>query len=459
MPDTIAAVATGGVVSAVGIIRISGPEALSAADRIFRPKSGIKMSEAEDRKLVYGSLLGADGAVLDLCLCTVSRAPNSYTGEDTVEFHCHGSPVVLAEGMRALFSIGVRQALAGEFTKRAFLNGRMDLSQAEAVIDLIEAETAAAAKNAAGQLLGAIGKTIDGVYEALVDLSAHFFAVIDYPDEDIEDFELKDYDAALQDAETTLSGLLSTLDRGRVMKDGVATAIIGRPNVGKSSLLNALVGFERAIVTPVAGTTRDTIEEKLRVGGVLLRLVDTAGIRGTADHIERLGVERALKAASSARLVVAVFDGSAPLGEDDEKVLELAATAEHRIAVINKCDLLRKIDAGAVEARLGRTVYISARTGAGLDAFAGEVDRLFGATPPDGDIPAGGFLTNLRQADAIGRALESIRASRDAFAAGATADAVLTDIETALQALGEVTGKTIREDIVGRIFERFCVGK
>lgn len=459
MPDTIAAVATGGVVSAVGIIRISGPEALSAADRIFRPKSGIKISEAEDRKLVYGSLLGVDGAVLDLCLCTVSRAPNSYTGEDTVEFHCHGSPVVLSEGMRALFSVGVRQALAGEFTKRAFLNGRMDLSQAEAVIDLIEAETAAAAKNAAGQLMGTIGKTIDGVYEALVDLSAHFFAVIDYPDEDIEDFEIRDYDAVLKDAETTLSGLLSTLDRGRVMKDGVATAIIGRPNVGKSSLLNALVGFERAIVTPVAGTTRDTIEEKLRVGSVLLRLVDTAGIRASADHIERLGVERALKAASSARLVVAVFDGSAPLGEDDEKVLELAASAEYRIAVINKCDLSRKIDVAAVEARLGKVVYVSARTGAGLDDFAGEVDRLFGALSPDGSVPAGGILTNLRQADAIGRALESIRASRDALGAGATADAVLTDIETALKALGEVTGKTIREDIVGRIFERFCVGK
>ncbi|SHI06681.1 tRNA modification GTPase [Sporobacter termitidis DSM 10068] len=456
MPDTIAAIATGGAVCAVGIIRLSGPEAIAAVDRIFLAKSGIKMCDTEDRKLVYGALMGGNGAVLDLCLCTVSRGPHSYTGEDTAELHCHGSPVVLAEGMRALFGAGVRQAAAGEFTKRAFLNGRMDLSQAEAVADLIEAETAPAAQNAAGQLQGAVGGRIDAVYNALVDLSAHFFAVIDYPDEDIDDFELNNYASVLSGAETTLRNLLETVERGRVMKDGVKTAIIGRPNVGKSSLLNALVGYERAIVTPVAGTTRDTIEEKLRVGGVLLRLTDTAGIRETSDEVERLGVERARGAASGAALVVAVFDGSAPLGDDDRIVMDIAAASEKKLAVVNKSDLGTAADIGELERRLGTALIVSARTGDGVEAFARAAEKLLGGGGP---VPAGEILTNQRQAEAIGQALESVGQALKALNAGVTPDAVLTEIETALAALGEVTGKTIREDIVGRIFERFCVGK
>jgi tRNA modification GTPase len=456
MSDTIAAIATGGAVSAVGIIRVSGPGAVAPAESIFRPKSGIKMSEAEDRKLVYGELLGGEGQVIDLCLCTVSRAPGSYTGEDTAEFHCHGSPVVLSEGLRALFKAGARQALAGEFTKRAFLNGRMDLSQAEAVIDLIEAETVSAAKNAAGQLKGAVRRKIDGVYDALVDLSAHFFAVIDYPDEDIEAFELKNYEKVLSGAESSLRALLSTYDRGSVLKNGVRTAIIGRPNVGKSSLLNALVGFERAIVTPVAGTTRDTIEEKLRVGNVLLRLVDTAGLREAADDIERLGVERARRAAEDAALVIAVFDGSRPLSDDDRAVLDIAAGARQKIAAVNKCDLGSGAELGALRDKLGEPVFVSAHTGEGVDALAAEIERRFSGGLP---VPDGELLTNGRQADALWRALASIRLSRDALTSGVTPDAVLTEIETALGALGEVTGKTAREDIVGRIFERFCVGK
>jgi tRNA modification GTPase len=456
MTDTIAAIATGGGVSAVGILRLSGPEAISAADRIFRPKSGIKMSDAEDRKLVYGALLSADGDVLDLCLCTVSRGPNSYTGEDTAEFHCHGSPVVLSEGLRALFKQGLRQALAGEFTKRAFLNGRLDLSRAEAVIDLIEAETAPAARNAAGQLSGAVCSRIDGVYSALIDLSAHFFAVIDYPDEDIEAFELKNYEAVLSDSVIVLQKLLETVDRGSIMKNGVPTAIIGRPNVGKSSLLNALVGFERAIVTPVAGTTRDTIEEKLHIGNILLRLVDTAGIRDAGDEVERLGVERSLKAVEEADLVIAVFDGSRSLDEDDLAVLALAKRAKRRIAVINKCDLDMKIDAYTVKAGLGDAIFLSAQTGDGLGELDRKVESLFGGRVP---VPAGEIITNPRQAEAIRRAVDCLCAAREALQESITPDAVLTDIETALLALGEVTGRTIREDIVGRIFERFCVGK
>ena len=456
MTDTIAAIATGEAVSAIGVIRISGRNAIEAADRIFRSKSGIKMCETIDRKLIYGELLNSDGAVIDICLCTVSRAPNSYSGEDTAEFHCHGAPIVLSEGLRALYKTGVRPAAAGEFTKRAFLNGLLDLSQAEAVIDLIEAETEIAARNAAGQLCGMLGSKIWGIYDALLHLSAHFFAVIDYPDEDIDAFELKDYSAVLSDAEASLEGLLSSFSRGAIIKNGVLTAIIGKPNVGKSSLLNALLGYERAIVTPVAGTTRDTIEEKIKLGNVLLRLTDTAGIREADDIVERLGIERARGAAESSRLVLAVFDAGQALGDDDRAVLQVAAAAPHHIAVINKSDLKPQIDMDEIKRHLGTAYCVSALTGDGIDALAEAVNVMFSDKTEE---PTGGILTNARQAAAVERALDSIRQALTAMGTGTTPDAVLTEIETAMSALGEITGRTIREDITTRIFERFCVGK
>jgi tRNA modification GTPase len=456
MTDTIAAIATGGSVSAIGVIRISGRNAISAADSIFRSKSGIKMCETIDRKLIYGELLNSDGAVIDVCLCTVSRAPNSYSGEDTAEFHCHGSPVVLTEGLRALYKAGVRPARAGEFTKRAFLNGLLDLSQAEAVIDLIESETEAAALNAAGQLCGMLGNKIESIYDQLLHISAHFFAVIDYPDEDIDAFKLSDYTAVLSDAEAALNRLLASFARGAVMKNGVLTAIIGKPNVGKSSLLNALLGYERAIVTPVAGTTRDTIEEKIKLGNVLLRLTDTAGIREADDIVERLGIDRARGAAESARLVLAVFDASQPLDDDDRAVLAVASRAGHHLAVINKSDLKACIDIAEVQKSLGTAHYVSALTGEGIDALAEAVGAMFADNT---EAPIGEILTNARQADAVRQALESIRQAQAALKTGTTPDAVLTEIETAMSALGEITGRTIREDIAARIFERFCVGK
>ena len=454
MTDTIAAIATGGGVSAVGILRMSGDAAISAADSIFCSKSGIKMKDAPDRKLVFGELV-SENRVLDVCLCTISRGPASYTGEDTAEFHCHGSPVVLAGALQALFRSGVRQAEAGEFTKRAFLNGRMDLAQAEAVIDLIEAETTAAALNAAGQLGGAVSRKIDEVYTALQDISAHFFAVIDYPDEDIEAFELAQYDAVLAGAGGKLNALLASFDRGQVLRDGAPAAIIGRPNVGKSSLLNALVGFDRAIVTDIAGTTRDTVEEKLLLGGVLLRLTDTAGIRETADTVERLGVERARRAAEASRLVLAVFNGSEALTADDRDVIASARTVSSAIAVVNKSDLPPRLDDHELKDAFRYILHVSAKTGQGLDTLADTVTGLFG----NADAPVGEILTNVRQADAVRRAAESLQSARSAMTSGITPDAVLTEVESAMSALGEITGKTIREDITARIFERFCVGK
>jgi tRNA modification GTPase len=447
--DTIAAVSTGNVVSGIGIIRISGSRTLEVLDRVFTPMRGEPMSRREDRKLILGRFFDSDGQALDICLATVSHEPNSYTGEDTAELQCHGSPTVLAQGLRAIFAAGARQAKAGEFTRRAFLNGRMDLTQAEAVIDLIDAETAQAAKNAASQLDGAITRKTDAIYSELTAICSHYHAVLDYPDEDIEDFELRAYESTLRGSIKSLERLLATFQRGSVMKNGVRTAIIGRTNVGKSSLLNALLGYDRAIVTAVAGTTRDTIEEKAVVGGILLRLMDTAGQRATADPVEKLGVERARSAASAAELVIAVFDASEPLTPEDKAVLEEAKAAPKRLFVCNKSDL-------APAFSLESALRVSALTGDGIGDMEKAVADLF---PPGETVPAGEVLTSPRQADAVSRALDYIQAALEAMENGIPPDAALTEVEGALSALGELSGRTVREDITNGIFARFCVGK
>ena len=260
--DTIAAISTGNQITAIGILRLSGPETFAAADAVFRPADGKPLSAHPRRMMVYGDLLDREGQVIDRALAVTFAAGASYTGEDSAEFHCHGSPVVLDEGLRALFAAGARQAKGGEFTQRAFLNGRMDLTQAEAVIDLIEAETAQAARNAVEQLGGALRRRIDAVYESLLEVASRFYAVVDYPDEDIEDLDRESLRQTLSQGEAALRELMATFGRGQILRQGVPTAILGRPNVGKSSLLNALLGFDRAIVTDVAGTTRDTVEER-----------------------------------------------------------------------------------------------------------------------------------------------------------------------------------------------------
>lgn len=453
MPDTIAAIATGEVVSAIGIVRVSGPGAVAAAEAVFRPADGRPMSEHRDRQLVYGRLVDAAGRVLDICLCTISRAPHSYTGEDTVELQCHGSPAMLAAGLEALLAAGARQALPGEFTKRAFLNGQLDLTQAEAVIDLIDAETAEAAVNAAGQLGGALLRRIDPVYNDLRDLCSHFHAVLDYPDEDIEDFGRDELAQTLRRAAEAVSALLSTYERGKILRQGVRTVLLGRPNAGKSSLFNALAGFDRVIVTEIAGTTRDTVEEPVKVGGVLLRLTDTAGIREAGDRIEAMGVERSERAAREAQLAIFVCDGSRPLDAEDERAMQAALDAPEHIAVVNKSDLPLCISPEALP--FDTVLTLSAATGEGLDALTREIARRFAAdTRCDGSL-----LTNPRQFGALSRAQDALARAEQALLAGVTPDAVLTDVELAMQALGEITGRTVREDITNRIFERFCVGK
>lgn len=452
MADTIAAIATGTQVSAIGIIRLSGDETFRVIDRLFFPYSGKKMSESADRRLIFGELRDRGGELLDVCLCTISRAPHSYTGENTAELQCHGSPTVLRAALDELFALGARQAAPGEFTKRAFLNGRMELCAAEAVADIIDAETVECAKNAAGQLSGAISRKVDGIYSALTDISSHYHAVLDYPDEDIEDFQLESYEGSLTSALTELERLLQSHERGKLMTGGIPAAIAGRPNAGKSSLLNALLGYDRAIVTAIPGTTRDTIEEKLRIGRLTLRLIDTAGIRDTDDEVERLGVERSRVAMSKAELVIAVVDGSGEITDEDREVIAQAEAAPKGIVVLSKRDIAEP-DAEITTAL--PVVSLSSVTGDGMD----ELERVIAEQFPLPEVPAGEILTNVRQADAVKRAIEYMRSALDAMRAGMTPDIVLTETEGAMSALGELSGRTVREDVTNRIFQRFCVGK
>ena len=466
--DTIAAIAAGGgAPSAIGVLRISGPDCFAVCGRVFR--SARPFGELEARRMVLGEMLDREGRVLDRGLAVRFPGPHSYTGEDAAEFHCHGSPVVLREVLAALLAAGARQAGPGEFTKRAFLNGRLDLTQAEAVIDLIDAETAAAARNAAAQLDGGLRRRLEPVQEALLEITSRFYAVVDYPDEDIRDVQPREIAAALREAEERLTALLDTCRRGQVLKRGVRTAIVGLPNAGKSSLLNALAGYDRAIVTDVPGTTRDTVEESVLCGGVLLRLVDTAGLRETEDQVEKLGVERSRRAMEEAELILLVKDGAAEVCPENRAYWEaqalllrqVAETGKPWLCIESKCDLTgpRAFSLGLIQKDANNPaacLCVSSVTGQGLDKLEEAVSALFPAGDPG---EAGSLLTDRRQEDAARRAREALRRAREALEEGLTPDAVLSDAEEALNALGELTGRTAKEEIVERIFSRFCVGK
>lgn len=455
MSKVIAAISTPVSPAGLGVIRVSGDGAIALAEQVFRPLSeSRRLTSLEGYRAAYGHVFDADGEI-DECVATVFRAPHSYTGEDVVELSCHGGVYLLQRTLRALLTAGAVAAGAGEFTRRAFLNGKIDLTRAEAVMDLIAAEGRLAAKTALATREGAVFRALTPVKEVLIDLQAQIAAFVDYPDDDIPELAPEALETALVDAENVLSRLLDTYDAGHILRNGVDTVIVGSPNVGKSTLMNCLAGCDRSIVTAVAGTTRDVVEDSVRVGELTLRLSDTAGIRETDDVVEAIGVERSRKRLETAALVLAVFDNSRPLSEDDRSLID-TLPRETTIAIINKQDTVKKIDEKYIVDKFQHIVYMEATNGVGKEALEAAITEVTGLYRLDEAEP---LLATERQRDCVRRAQAALLEALEAVHAGLSQDAVAVSVDGALSALLELTGERATEAVVDGIFARFCVGK
>ena len=455
MSHVIAAIATPVGAAGLGVVRLSGDDAIAVASKLFRPaREEWALSSLEGYTAAYGHVYDAEGDVDD-CVALVFRAPHSYTGENVVELSCHGGRYILQRVLRACFAAGAKPAAAGEFTRRAFLNGKMDLTGAESVMDLIGAEGKLAARTALAAREGGIFRRLASVKDSLLGVAAQFAAYVDYPDEDIPDLA----PTALQDtvctAIDTMEKLLATYDAGRILREGVDTAIVGRPNVGKSTLMNLLAGCERSIVTDVAGTTRDVVEETVRLGEITLRLADTAGLRDTTDVVENVGVSRARARMEQAALVLAVFDGSEPL-DDADKALAAQLEGRAAVAIVNKADKPPVIDKAWLDAHFAYVVVLSAKEEQGLDALTAAVAAVTGVERLDAAQPV---LSTERQRQCAADCLACLMEARDALALGFTPDAVSVSIDGAINALLELTGERATEAVVEQVFARFCVGK
>ncbi len=452
---TIAAISTGAAPGGIGIVRLSGPEARQIADRIFRGKGGKTVTGMKGYTAALGGAYSAAGEKLDDVVALVFASPKSYTGEDVIELSCHGGLYLTRRILREVLDAGAVPAGPGEFTRRAFLNGKLDLAQAEAVMELIGAggEQAARAGVAAGG--GALSRRVAAIRGNLADLAAHLAAWADFPEEDVPAIEDGELMSGLAQAEESLSALLDTFDRGRVYREGVETAIAGKPNAGKSTLMNLLSGRRKSIVTEYAGTTRDVVEETVLLGGVPLRLADTAGLRDTEDPVEAIGVEAAKERVASAQLVLAVFDASQPLTEE-ELAWAGGLDPDRTIAIINKTDLPQALEGKQIEALFPHVVWLTAVSGQGLEALEQKVTELLGT---QAFRPLDGALFTERQRDEVKRALEAVREGKAALENGMTLDAVTVCIEGALSALYELTGERASDEIVDQVFEQFCVGK
>ncbi|MEI6577862.1 MAG: tRNA uridine-5-carboxymethylaminomethyl(34) synthesis GTPase MnmE [Eubacteriales bacterium] len=452
--STIAAISTPQAAGGIGIVRISGADAIKVTENVFKASNGRLLSQSEGYRAYYGKVWDNSVAV-DEAVCLVFRAPHSFTGEDTAEISCHGGLYIMQRVLQAVLRAGANPAEPGEFTKRAFLNGKIELSDAEAVMSLICAQGEQAAQAALTALEGALSKKIHKCAEKLIYCAAQIAAWVDYPDEDIEEISLKNLIELFVITKMTLEELLSRFNTGRAVSEGVETVIVGRPNVGKSTLMNLLTGFERSIVTEYAGTTRDVVEETVRLGDLILHLADTAGLRNTDNPVESIGVERALKKLRRADLVLAVFDGSDRLTHEDKNLLENCKD-KLTIAVINKTDLPRALDLEYINSIAADTVEISAASGEGLDSLSIAVARLLGTDKFD---PSAAMLANERQRACCKKALEWIEKALTAAKDGQTMDAINVCIDSAIEALLELTGEKASEAVVNAVFSSFCVGK
>lgn len=454
--DTIAAVATAPVEAGIGVVRISGPEALRVGDRAFRPRRGRPLSERRSHSVAYGWVVNTDGHRVDEALALVMLGPHSYTGEDVVELQCHGGAVAVRRVLEVALEAGARLAEPGEFTRRAFLNGRIDLSQAEAVVEVIRAKTDRAMEAAVRQLEGSFSHAIREVRERLLGVAAQLEAEIDFPELELE---TESREALLEGCSWSLERigvLLRNVRRGDLLRNGLRVVLAGRPNVGKSSLLNRLVGKDRAIVTAVPGTTRDVIEEWVSLGGVPVLYADTAGIRETEDEVERFGVDRSREMLRRADLILWVVDAGSGLTAEDLALREQLPSSKPVIGVLNKTDLVdpAALDALAAELKGLRLIQVSALSGAGIEELERAVLEEAGALDMEE-----GFVATERQGDALRRAADALRSALATAEAGYGPDLISVDVRAAWSALGEITGDTVDEDLLDQIFSRFCIGK
>lgn len=455
--DTIAAIATAMSNSGIGIVRISGDEALDVADRIFRPKKGSrKVSDMETHTIHYGYVTDGD-EVIDEVMLLIMKAPRSYTCEDTIEIDCHGGVLVMKKILETVLKYGARPAEPGEFTKRAFLNGRIDLSQAESVIDVINAQNELALKSSVSQLQGAVLEKI----KAIRAIVLHEIAFIESALDDPEHVSLEGYPEQLHeimsDAHSKVKKLLDSSDNGKMLKEGINTAIVGKPNAGKSSLLNILVGEERAIVTEIAGTTRDILQEQIQIGGIGLNVIDTAGIRDTEDIVEKIGVNKSREYIEKADLIIYVVDSSTELDENDQEIIE-AIQNKKAIVLLNKSDLDAKTDASILQTQLNKPILsISAKNNTGIHELETLIEEMFfsGKLSFNDEV----YITNIRQKNALAEAQNSLKMVLQSIADGMPEDFFTIDMMNAYEALGTIIGESVGEDLVNEIFSKFCMGK
>ena len=456
--DTIAAVATAIGEAGIGIIRVSGSQAVAIAAKLFLSSSGKSFTQLSDRSVLYGNVHdNMNGQLIDEVILLVMRAPHSYTCEDVVEFQCHGGAVSLNKVLEAVLSAGARLAEPGEFTKRAFLNGRLDLTQAEAVMDVIRAKTDAALKVAVNHLKGKFAQQIITIRTALLQMIAHLEAAIDFPEEDIETVTALQVQDTIEPIIQQVEKLLASAHSGRILRDGLNTAIIGKPNVGKSSLLNSLLQEQRAIVTAIPGTTRDSIAEYVNVRGIPLKIIDTAGIRDTQDIVEKIGVEKSLELIKVADLILVILDSSQPLTIEDHQVLKLVADYKGFI-ILNKVDLPAVITYDTLKQEIGSwpVIEMSLATGEGLDELEQQiVDEVYsGAISFEAD-----YVNNARHVECLNNALKQLEDALSAIKNDLPIDCIAIDLRGAWEVFGEIIGDTAGEDLIDQIFSQFCIGK
>lgn len=457
MKDTIAAISTATGEAGIGIVRMSGSEAIEIANNVFKGIKDNKLIDGKNRTLQYGHILDED-TILDEVLVAFMKAPHTYTREDIVEIYCHGGIISVRKILELLLKKGARLAENGEFTKRAFLNGRLDLSQAEAVIDMIKAKSEKAYEVSLSQLEGSLSGSVKSLREAVLEMMAIIVANIDFPEEDIEIASYTDLIEKSRDIITKLRELIDNSNRGKLIREGINTVILGKPNVGKSSLLNALLRDNKAIVTDIPGTTRDTIEDFLNLDGIYLKLTDTAGIRETSDEVEKIGVDRAKERVENADLIIGVFDTSLPFDSNDLEIAEIIK-GKKSIILLNKSDLDSQVSEDDIVKLLGNQKYIrtSILLKEGVKTLEDSIKDLFF----QGEIidTSQTYVTNLRHINALKTALESMISVKEDLESGVVLDCVEVDLNNALDALGEITGETVGEDILDKIFSEFCIGK